>query len=164
MQLRAMHYDNRADPRILESGQYAWATKFNHFGLKASLPAGVGLIAQWMRGSTIMGPRIDAAHAVDTDFASYFALLTRAFERHRFSIRYDRFKVTQNDRIPEDNNSVHGNAWTASYGFAYSQHVEFVAEWLSISTHRCAFVYYGLDQDVVETQLLVTARILFGNR
>ena len=163
LQVRAMHYDNRADPTILEDGQYAWTTEFRHLGTQISLPADFGLIAQWMFGSTVMGPVINGAHAVDVEFDSKFLLLTRAFDRHRLSLRYDNFDVTQNDQTPEDNNPENGHAWTIAYQFEYSDKIAFATEWLSIKTHHCGWVYYGLDPTVTEKQLQLSVRLSFSN-
>jgi hypothetical protein len=93
--LRLGHYDNRADPTLLEDGQYAWRTEFDHLGLQTKLPGDIGFIVQWMAGTTEMGPVLFAhgAHAVDADFNSYFALLSREFTLHRWTIRYDNFRV-----------------------------------------------------------------------
>ena len=157
--IRAMHYDNRADPTVLENGQYAWATKFEHIGLQTTLPGEIGLIVQWMFGSTVMGPVINGAHVVDTEFDSEFILLTRAFDRSRFAIRYDHFEMTQNDQTPEENNPEKGHAWTFSYQFGLSKRASITAEWLSIKTHRCAFLYYGLPETVTETQLQLTLKL-----
>ncbi len=157
--VRAMHYDNRADPTVLENGQYAWATKFEHIGLQTTLPGEIGLIVQWMFGSTVMGPVINGVHVVDTEFDSEFILLTRAFNRNRFAIRYDHFEMTQNDQTPEENNPEKGHAWTFSYQFGLSKRASITAEWLSIKTHRCAFVYYGLPETVTETQLQLTLKL-----
>lgn len=161
---RAMHYDNRADPTKIRNGQYAWTTRFNHAGLQATIPGEFGLIAQWMDGTTVMGPVINGAHAVDAEYQSYYLLLTRAIGRHRLTARYDNFDVSQNDRIPEDNNPEKGHAWTLSYRIDYSQYLEMAAEWMSIKTHRCAHAYYGLSPDVTETQFQLTARLKFGNQ
>lgn len=161
--VRAMHYDNRADPTILEKGQYAWTTRFEHVGAQISLPAGFGLIAQWMVGSTVMGPVINGAHAVDADYDSKYLLLTKSLEQHRISLRYDNFEVTQNDQIPEDNNSEYGHAWTIAYQFEHSKYVSFATEWLSIKTHRCGREYSGFDPTNTETQLQVSIRLKFSN-
>jgi len=157
--IRAMHYDNRADPTIIEDGQYAWATVFDHIGLQTTLPGDVGLIVQWMVGSTDMGPVINGVHVVDTDFDSQFILLTRAFGNDRVSIRYDHFEMTQNDQTRHDNNPEKGHAWTLSYQAKLTEKVAIAAEWLSIKTHRCALVYYGLPQTVTETQLQLTLKL-----
>jgi len=151
--LRAGHYDNRANPEKEAGGQYAWATKFEHLGLQATLPGEIGLIAQWMIGSSQMGPWLNGAHVVDIEFDSQFALLTRSFNRHRVSVRYDHFEVTQNDQTEEDNNPETGHAWTLGYQFGLSKKVSLAAEWLSIKTHRCANEYYDLPETVTETQL-----------
>ena len=102
---------------------------------------------------------INGAHVVDTEFDSEFILLTRAFNRNRFAIRYDHFEMTQNDQTPEENNPEKGHAWTFSYQFGLSKRASITAEWLSIKTHRCAFVYYGLPETVTETQLQLTLKL-----
>jgi hypothetical protein len=161
--VRAMHYDNRANPTILEDGQYGWTTIFDHFGAQVSLPADFGLIAQWMVGSTVMGPVINGAHAVDVEYESKYLLLTKSLDKHRLSLRYDNFDVTQNDDTDEDTNPENGHVWTVAYQFDHSKYVSFAAEWLSIKTHHCGWEYYGLDPTNTETQLQVSVRLKFSN-
>ncbi len=161
--LRAMHYDNRADPTVLEDGQYAWTTEFDHVGARFSLPAGFGLITQWMRGSTVMGPVMNGAHAVDVEYESKFLLLTRKMDKHRFSLRYDNFDVSQNDQTPEDNNPENGMVWTASYRYAHSERVSLAAEWLSIKTHHCGWAYYDIEPTATEKQLQLSLMLRFSN-
>ena len=69
--------------------------------------------------------------------------------------------MTQNDQTLEDNNPEKGHVWTLSYQIGLSKKASLAAEWLSIKTHRCANVYYGLPQTVTETQpqLLVKLRL-----
>ena len=160
--VRAMHYDNRADPTVLVSGQYAWETVFEHIGVQTTLPGDIGMIAQWMFGSTVMGPVMpDGAHAVDTEYDSQFLLLTRAFGDHRISVRYDRFEVTQNDSTPEDNNTEDGHAWTLSYRYGFSDTLDIAAEWLSIKTHHCGWTYYDVAPTATETQFQLAAILRF---
>jgi len=160
--IRAMHYDNRADPTVLKDGQYGWTTRFDHIGAQLSLPANIGVITQWMRGSTVMGSVINGAHAVDVEYESMFVLLTRALDKHRFSLRYDNFEVTQNDSIPEDNNPENGHVWTASYRYGWSDKVSFAAEWLSIKTHHCGWTYYDINPTATEEQLQLTVMLRFS--
>jgi len=161
--IRAMHYDNRADPTILEDGQYAWTTKFEHLGAHWILPGNWELLFQWMSGSTVMGPVINGAHAVDTEFDSQYLMLTKSYDRHRFSMRYDKFEVTQNDRTLEDNNSDDGHAWTVAYFYDYSDTISFGAESLNIKTHHCGWAYHSLDPVRTEKQLQLSLRLRFGN-
>ena len=57
--LAAMHYDNHADPQVIREGQYGWTTRFDHVGAQFELPSDLGLIVQWMDGTTEMGPYIN---------------------------------------------------------------------------------------------------------
>jgi hypothetical protein len=159
--LRLGAYDNCADPTVIENGQYAWHTTFAHVGLQTELPGDIGFIAQWMAGSTTMGPILypNGAHAVDAEYASYFTLLTREFGRHRLSLRYDNFEITQRDQTFEDNNAENGHALTFAYLVGLSKHVGFAAEWLSIKTHRGSWAYYDLRPRETETQLQLSLRL-----
>lgn len=159
--VRAMHYDNRAVPTVIENGQYGWTTKFDHIGIQTTLPGDIGFVGQWMTGSTVMGPVMNGAHAVDVEYDSFFTLLTRAFDKHRVTARYDHFDITQNDRTPEDNNPENGHAWTLSYQYGFSDKMSLAAEWLSIKTHHCAWIYYGISPTETETQTQVTLRLRF---
>jgi Phosphate-selective porin O and P len=161
VELQFLHFDNRADPTALVSGQYGWRTRFDSIGLQASLPREIGLIGQWLRGSTVMGPVVSGAHVVDTGFDSFFLLLTRAFGKHRLSVRYDNFTVSDNDATPQDDNADDGHAWTLSYRYAYSGHLGIGVEWLDIETRHPAWAYYGLPQAATERQLQATVTLQF---
>ena len=159
--LRAMHYDNRADPRADENGQYAWGTKFEHVGVQATLPADVGLIVQWMFGSTVMGDVVNGVYVVDVEYDSQFILLTRLFEKHRVSARYDHFEVTESDQTLEDDNSEKGHAWTLHYQYSFSDKVSLATEWLSIKTYRRSWSYYGVPMTATEHQAQLTLKLRF---
>ena len=160
--LRVTHYDNRTDPFGYEAGQFAWETAFNQLGVRATLPGDIGLIAQWMDGYTLWGRLTNGIHAVDVGFESQFVLLTRAFERHRISARYDRFEITEEDQIPLDENAEHGHALTISYRYEISPSFTVAAEWLEIYSNRPAWAYFDLAESKAEQQLQLTLRAGFG--
>lgn len=159
--LRAMHYDNRADPSVEENGQYAWVTKFKHVGIQTTLPRDVGLIVQWMFGSTIMGDLVNGVYFVDVEYDSQFILLTRLFGKYRVSARYDHFQITDNDSTLEDNNAEVGYAWTLHCQYRFSDRVSLAAEWLSIRTQRDAWIYYGIPTKAIERQTQLTLKLRF---
>lgn len=161
--ITAMHYDNRADPTILDDGQYAWTTKFGHLGAHALLPGDIEMLFQWMTGSTVMGPVMNGAHVVDTEFRSKYLLATKSFDRHRVTIRYDVFEVAEIDAIPQDANAEDGHAWTVSYQFEFSDSLSVAAESLRIKTSRTSWTYYGLSPVLTEKQLQATVRLRFGD-
>jgi hypothetical protein len=156
------HYDNRADPTALEAGQYAWHTRFEQLAAQASLPGDVGLLAQWMTGSTVMGPVLGAAHAVDTDFAAGYVMVTRPFGAHRLTLRFDHFEVDDNDGVPNDDNSDSGHAWTFAYRYDRSQRWSLGAEWLRMESWHPAWAYFGAPPRAAETLLQARVTLRFG--
>lgn len=161
--LRIMHYDNRADPESYEDGQFGWRTKFDHLGVQATLPGDVGLIGQWMQGSTVWGWYFNGVRAVDADFYSGYLLLTKALQRHRLSLRYDTFDVSENDDFPLDENSEYGHAWTIAYQYSATDYAKLTIEWLQIETYRDAWEYFGLQDEKTESQLQVSLRLNFSS-
>jgi hypothetical protein len=160
--VRAMLYDNEADPTSIVSGQYGWYTEFSHVALQATLPGDVGVLAQWLNGETAMGPDVGGGtHAVDVGFESYFLLLTRSWDRHRVSLRFDDFSATDNDPTPGDSNDESGHGWTLGYQVQLTDIATLGAEYLSITTERPAFGYFQLDQDVTEEQVQLTMQLRF---
>jgi hypothetical protein len=162
--LRAMHYDNRADPQGVEDNQFAWWTYFDHVGMQTTLPGGIGLLAQWMDGFTAWGRFRNGVYSVDVTFLSHYVLLTRAFDRHRVTARYDHFEIAEADTTPLDENSERGHGWTLSYQYAPSDNVTLVAEWVQVFSERPAWAYFDLDERQTETQLQLAVRLHFGQQ
>lgn len=159
--VRAMHYDNRADPLGLEDRQFAWRTLFDHVGVQATLPGDIGLMAQRLDGNTYWGRLLDGIYSVDVAFMSHYLLLTRAFDRHRITARYDHFEIAEADSTLLDENAERGHAWTLAYQFAASDTVSLAVEWLEIFTARPAWAYFGLARRKTETQLQLSLRLRF---
>jgi hypothetical protein len=162
LQARAMRYDNRADPEAVRNGQYGWYTEFNHLGLKAALPGDVGLIAQWMGGTTVMGSPTGDIYPVDVEYDSRFVLLTRSFDAHRLSLRYENFHAGDRDMTPDDDNSEAGLAWTASWRYRFSDRLAVATEWLSIKTSRASWAYFDLGPTATEQQLQLSLLLRFA--
>jgi hypothetical protein len=160
----AMHYDNHADPMSARNGQYGWDTRFDHVGVQFELPADMGLIAQWMDGVTMMGPKIAGARAVDDAFESYFVLLTKRFDRHRVSLRWDDFSVTDNDVVPLDDNNEYGYAWTVGYSYEHSARFGVRVEWMEVESDRPANGYLGLPDEHDEQLLQMQFNVRLGSR
>jgi hypothetical protein len=153
LKIAAMHYDNHADPLSLREGHYGWATRFDHIAAQIELPAGTGLLVQWMDGSTAMGPAIDGVHLVDNRFDAWFALLTRKRDAHRWSVRFDRFGASDLDSTPIDDNSESGHAWTAAWRFERNENWSIGLEWRALDLTRPAFGYFGMPAKQRESLL-----------
>jgi hypothetical protein len=166
--VRAVHYDNRGDPTVVEGGQWAWLTKFDRLGWQWKPTGRTDLVAQALVGSTRMdgfdGP------LVYNDFRALSVLVSHAWTVHRASLRYDRFSVDDQDSTPDDPNDEDGEAWTAAWIFAPR------ARWLSrlpagamylstellhVESRREARVLLGDPPSTSETQVLVAVQWRF---
>jgi hypothetical protein len=153
------HYDNRADPWAFSDGQWGWGTSFSHIGVQASLPAQLGLVAQWMRGETywLSGVGSDGslspfAELVEDEFSSRFLMLTRVVRgSHRVSARYDAFE-TFRGTVPRFY-SDDGHAWTLGYRYERSAQLSGGVEWIEIASHRDVWSFYSPVTDATERQL-----------
>lgn len=128
--LRALHYDNRADPSAVNDTQWAWHTRFTSLGIHYLLPHGIDVISQYLQGNTYM---VGRRAVVDTDFSSWYLLLSKHLDKQRFTLRYDLFDV-QDKRGTEYND--HGHAWTLAYALDVNEGQRLMLELLAIdSTH-----------------------------
>jgi len=164
------HYDNRADPNAFSNGQWGWQTSFTQLGAQVTLPAGVGLIAQWMSGATywIAGARSDGSmspHAalVEDAFTAKFLLLTRLVRNtHRFSLRYDDFAIAREHALPAVPSEA-GHAWTFAYRYQHSPRVDAGFEWLRVRSQRDLWSdFYGAARRANERQLRVQVSVKLG--
>ena len=80
LELRALHYDNRADPGDYSEriSDFAWRTKFDSLGARYDGPAGLAIIAQWLRGETFADEP-----STSWKFETSFLLVAHEFGQHR---------------------------------------------------------------------------------
>jgi hypothetical protein len=154
-------FDNRADPYSFSDGQWGWATDFNHLAVQVSLPAEVGLVAQWLDGATEWltaalpnGNRMPISEYVHDELESRFMLLTRKFGvAHRVSLRYDTFSLVRPAAEPILY-SDRGHAWTLSYRIEPTKRISGGVEWLRIDSRRDVLpMFYATSPEHTEDQL-----------
>ncbi len=153
--LRAMHYDNRANPDAFNGTQWAWHTRFSSVGMKFLLPHDVDMIAQYLFGDTYMRGR---RAVVDTDFSSWFVLLSKRIDQHRFTLRYDLFGVQDNAGVEYND---HGHAWTLAYALEVNDKQRLILELLSINSKHPQRDDLGLPAVAREHLLQASYRIFF---
>lgn len=159
---RLGRYDNRADPEAFNDGQWGWNTRFLSFSTQVALPADVGLIAQWMDGTTdwLMFVTTTGLYTPDTKlvseaFNSNFVLLTRPFGPHRLSVRRDRFRMHREPALTIDD----GSAISLSYRYETRNRMSLSAEYLRVETARDLWPYlHGLPREATDRQLTLTIR------
>ena len=100
--------------------------------------------------------------------APWYLLLTRSFDRHRVTVRYDDFDITPRNDPDGAVNIDQGHAWTASYLFQFTRSLRFAAEYLTIDTRHChpgadcAWVNNGLPETTRENLVQLGLRWEFG--
>jgi hypothetical protein len=168
LRIKYVHYDNHANPEAETSdGLYAWQTWFDHVGAEVELPWDIGLIGQWIKGSTRSGDDLGPWHVEDLDFKASFLTLTRAFGKNRLSARYEWFDSQPFDDPDGYTNKDDGNAFAVSYLYQFTKQFRVGAEYLQIATEHCdvgafcAWVAGGLPRTTREDTLRVTVRWRF---
>lgn len=135
-ELRAFHYDNRADPAAFDAriGDYAWDTRFDAVGARFEGSRGLTVITQWLGGRTDVGP---GGHD-RWRFTGAFVLLSQQLGRHRLAIRAERFRSEQLVGIfGNELGRERGEALTLAWHYEPAERLELTTEWLAVdSTHN----------------------------
>ena len=154
-------YDNRADPWSFRDGQWGWGTDFNHLAVQVGLPAELGLVYQWMDGTTEWltaalpnGTRLPMSERAQDEFQSQFVMLTRKLgANQRLAVRYDTFETERPRSVPVLY-SDEGHGWTLSYRIDFMERVSGGVEWLRIESERDLWpAFYGTARAHTEDQL-----------
>jgi len=159
VELSGLYYDNRAIPTKFDGVQYGWQTNFLHGGAHVNLPGNFEVIAQYMRGNSVMG----FGNMVDIDFYSLFLLATVEQGRHRLTIRIDQFDVEDRDQYQlQDNNDEDGWAFLAAWILNTGENHRFAIEYLRIKSDRPVRAALNLPVRSSDTALQASFRILWG--
>ncbi len=156
-ELRVLHYDNNADYDVFDAGinDFAWLTKFDSVGLRVETANGWTFISQWLGGDTAAEPETGYEK---WDFYSTFALVSKAFGPHRFSLRGDWFDMEHVVTSSPPAETDDGSAWTAGYTFDYGEHWRFAVEALEIRSDTTKRAWIGEPPRATEQQLQLQVR------
>jgi len=160
--LRALRYDNRADPTVenYASGAMPWETAFDALGARFESGDGWTAIVQALKGETRIVPD---GFVLEWPFKAQYALIARQFGRHTLSLRYDRFEVDTNANAA-GSGAEDGHAWTAAWVFSPDEHWRFTLEWLRVTSNSYLREdAFNLPALARETQVQLAARYAFGS-
>lgn len=151
-----LHYDNRGDPLRIQAGQYSWHTKFDHLALRFELPQEWLLLAQALRGSTLMGP-----NAVNTRFSSWYLLAAHPLGPGTATLRHDQFRARDRDMLPDDANGERGHAWALAWSVPLPRDFTLLVEALRVRSNRPARALIGDGPRRTESSLALELRWAF---
>lgn len=164
LELRALHYDNRANPNTYSYAllDFAWRTKFNSAGVRWTPTPRWTVIAQWLAGTTIEG---DSGFntAVRTDYYAFeyhaaFALVSWQRGADRLSARYDQFEMHQTQSDDTFNNN-RGHAWTLAYQRELNKSWSVILEALQIDSSLAMRTSIGEPVAAAERELQLAVRL-----
>ena len=157
LELRALHFDNRANPNSYSENlwQYAWHTKFDSAGVRLMPTDSLTFIAQYMNGTTAVGP-LPVLSVFN--FSSQFGLASYQHGAERFSVRFDRFDLDQPVATDNDYGIDDGHAWTLAYQHQFDQHWNAVLEEVLVVSDNNSRFYIGLPSYARESQLQLAIR------
>lgn len=124
LEFKYYYYDNRADETVQNQQRlYAWDTYFHSLASRYRINANLELSANLMVGSTLMGWNI-----VHSDYAAGYVALSYRTAQHKYSVRLDRFVVSEEDDMVADINRSRGSAMTANWTYSYNKHWQLALE------------------------------------
>jgi hypothetical protein len=161
-QITLLRYDNEADPTAstVENGSriFAWRTRFWALGAKTETGP-LSWIAQAMTGSTDVLP--PGTLDFKTDFQSAFLLVGWNTGAWRPTLRWDYFWTRGTPYGVGPTPGEHGLALTAAMNWEARSWLRLTAEVLRVESARQPRSEYGLDPKAIDTQVQISARLLY---
>jgi hypothetical protein len=161
LELRVLHYDNRADPDAFSeaANRYPWHTQFHSAGIRWSPAPHWTVISQWMHGSTCSDSEDEEYYC--WTFESEFLLLSAQFGASRFSSRYDRFYMHQSEPLEDVASGYRdrGHAWTLAYQRDFNRYLSVALEFVAVDTHLNERLEFGSPEFARERELALALRL-----
>ncbi len=154
LELHGLYYNSNAIPDRQDGSQYAWQSNFFHLGLKADIGGHFEILGQYLQGNSKMGPSM-----VNIDFWSYYLMLRKQLDEHRFSLRYEQFRVKDLDHTVNDNNNEHGFGITAAYSYQINTHHQLMLEMAHVKSERPMRRFFNRAAKQDETSLQFSYRL-----
>jgi hypothetical protein len=139
LDLRLLHYDNRADASAYSYAlqAFGWRTRFDSAGVRWTPTDRWTVISQWLAGTTIVGDSGFGDSVLtgyyDYEFHAAFVLVSWQRGPDRLTGRYDDFEMHQT-RSDDFFNSDRGHAWTFAYQRDLNRHWSVVLEAMQIDS------------------------------
>jgi len=158
LEVRLLHYDNRADPGAHNaSGDFAWDTRFSSAGVRWEPVDHFSFLAQRLDGITYVG-----ANGSDDQFvmrlSAWYGLASTEFGRERFTARFDHFLTKQDHGFYGPPADDAGHAFTLAWMHRLAPGWELAAEWLRVRSTYPARTALGIAASVTERQLQIALR------
>ncbi|ASM51422.1 hypothetical protein PESP_a3642 [Pseudoalteromonas espejiana DSM 9414] len=158
-QFRIYYYNNNADPTVFNvaTGQYAWHTRFGSAAWLYKLTGNTRFIAQALSGKTEMG----ANKLIYNSFYSHYLMLSHKEGKYRLSLRYDYFKVDDDDTTAFDPNASNGEGATATWRYQYSNQLQIGVEGSALKSFVKNRAAIGVKKRISQQQIMLNMQWKF---
>jgi hypothetical protein len=155
LELRALHYDNRADPDVYEPAlnDYAWHTWFDSAGARWTPAPDWTVISQWLAGDTCV-----AGLLFCWQYGSEFLLTSWQHGPNLLSARYDDFQTHADHPAFIASVEQRGHAWTAAYERELGHSLSVLLEALQVDSTLQNRLQLGERPGAVERMVQLAVR------
>jgi hypothetical protein len=154
------YYANEADPEAMRHDQWGWDTRFCNLGVQARPSGNVEILAQYMRGTSVMGWRMGNVWAFDVAFDTAYVLATRELNGGaKLTGRADYFAVKDRSWRSKDDNTEKGYAATVAYMRPLNAHLDLAVETLHVVSNRPSRSYQSVAPHQAQTQIQVALKV-----
>jgi len=161
LEVRVLHYDNRADPAASNlDGDAGWNTRFNALGARWEPLDRLTFASQYLDGRTAVGPN-GSPYQLLMNLSAWYGLASLEFSRDRVSVRYDRFATRQVSGFYGAPADEAGHALTAALIHRLTEQWELAAEWLRVESQFPPRAALGIPVASTDTQIQLALRYRF---
>jgi hypothetical protein len=160
--LHALWFDNGGDRTSVDSElQWAWKTTFAEAGVAWQADETTRVLAQAMRGTTVMGYPMPTERWFDAGFWAAYVAIQRTVGDDVLSGRLDGFGVDDRSFVALDNNDEAGWAATAAWRHRLGRHADLIVEAKHIDSRRPSRSLAGEAPRQGESLLQTALRLSF---
>jgi hypothetical protein len=164
LEVRGLHYDNRADPNAQNAAGtiYSWRTRFSTVGARLEPTSWLTLVAQYLAGDTTSGePFDDDGPVFQMNYSTVFALASVKWGRERLTARFDDFRTHQTTEVVGPVTDDLGHAWTVGLQHDFGKGFQAAAEWIRVNSSFPPRVEIGEADALIESQFQLSVRYRF---
>lgn len=160
--VNATYYDNEGDLISVDANkEWAWRTRFWNLGAQARLGDNTEILAQAMKGETLMGYPFPSGVWVYVEYESAYVLISHNFGPAILTGRYDAFTTRDEASPTYGDNSENGWALTVDAKRRFNDHATGLVEVMHMQSDRPSRSLAGLAARQNQTVVQASARLSF---
>jgi hypothetical protein len=161
LEIRALRYDNRADPSAASTAGAAWRTRFSSLGARWEPTEHWTVLAQYLSGDTESDAYWGEYLPIRMTYRTAFALASFEAGRERLSARFDHFETHQSSVVEDQPANESGHAGTLAWTHEFGEHWQAVAEWIHVWSRFPPRAEYGQPVELPQTETQIAVRYRF---